>query len=213
MIANAFNEGRKNWLGTQSLASVQEVLNVTRAAITRIQRMKDWKAETTVSAGEMESQLLERIDNIMARFHVVALQLRKRHCDRTTLDIADEYDVQDLFHALLRQHFDDIREEEPGPSFAGAGTRTDFLLPKIDTFIEIKKTRAGLGAKVFGEQIIIDIARYKAHPQCRRLICFIYDPEGRISNPAGIEHDLMSRDHGIEVQVCIYPKSGVPARA
>ncbi|MGJ4749043.1 hypothetical protein ACQV5M_21955, partial [Leptospira sp. SA-E8] len=58
-----------------------------------------------------------------------------------------------------------------------------------------------------GEQLIIDIARYKQHPQCRRLVCFVYDPEGRIANPAGIENDLNKGDHGIEVRVSILPKA------
>jgi hypothetical protein len=52
--------------------------------------------------------------------HLVARQLRKRHRDRATLIIADEYDVQDLLHALLRLEFDDVRPEENTPSYAGA---------------------------------------------------------------------------------------------
>ncbi|MCY1232947.1 REase [compost metagenome] len=110
-------------------------------------------------------------------------------------------------HALLRLYFDDIRPEEWVPSYAGALSRTDFLLPQIDTVIETKKTRSGLNAKTVGEQLIIDIARYKKHPQCRRLVCFVYDPEGRIANPSGIESDLNSGSHGIEVRVLILPKA------
>lgn len=95
------------------------------------------------------------------RFHLVAKQLRQRHDDRTTLDIKDEYDVQDLFHSLLRIYFDDIRPEEWNPSYAGSSTRVDFLLKGEETIIEIKKTRPNLKAKQLGEQLIIDIAHYK----------------------------------------------------
>src|SRR5205823_4153291 len=123
------------------------------------------------------------------------------------LDVNDEYDVQDLMHGLLRLHFDDVRAEEWVPSYAGGGARTDFLLPEIDTVVEIKKTRQGLTAKLVGEQLIVDIVRYKKHPQCRRLFCFVYDPEGRIPNPAGIENDLNKDDHGIDVRVFILPKA------
>jgi len=44
--------------------------------------------------------------------------------------------------------------------------------------------------------LIIDIAKYKSYPGIRTLICFVYDPEKRISNPVGIKHDLerMSTD-------------------
>lgn len=108
--------------------------------------------------------------------------------------------MQDLLHALLRIHFADIRPEEWTPSYAGASARTDFLLPAISTVIETKKTRPGMTAKQLGEQLIIDIARYRKHPQCSRLVCFVYDPEGKIANSSGIEN------HGIEVRTFILPK-------
>jgi hypothetical protein len=110
-----------------------------------------------------------------------------------------------LFHALLCLFFDDIRPEEWTPSYAGKCARVDFLLKQEETIIEIKKTRKGLGAKELGEQLIIDIQRYQSHPSCKMLVCFIYDPEGRISNPRGIENDL-NRDDGLKVRVCITPK-------
>jgi hypothetical protein len=59
---------------------------------------------------------LDRLLEILKRFHGVARQLRKRHGDRPTLDISDEYDVQDLLHALLRSRFDDVRPEDAVPS-------------------------------------------------------------------------------------------------
>jgi len=37
---------------------------------------------------------------------------------------------------------------------------------------------------------LIDIARYQSHPDCRNLVCFVYDPEGKIGNPKGLENDL-----------------------
>ena len=44
-------------------------------------------------------------------FHVdhdlIARQLRERHDNRATLETEDEYDVQDLVHALLRWDFND----------------------------------------------------------------------------------------------------------
>jgi hypothetical protein len=92
------------------------------------------------------------------------------------------------------------------PSYAGAASRVDFLLKTEQIIIEIKKTRKGLAAKQIGEQLIIDSQRYKAHPDCKQLICFVYDPEGRIANPIGIERDLTKDIDGIPVSVLIYPK-------
>ncbi len=59
------------------------------------------------------------------RFHKIAKQLRNRHDNRQTLPIKDEYDVQDLLHALLYLYFDDIRAEEWTPSYAGKSARVE----------------------------------------------------------------------------------------
>lgn len=146
------------------------------------------------------------VEHICNRFHLVARQLRCRHGDRDTLAIEDEYDVQDLLHALLTMEFDDIRSEEWTPSYAGSGARVDFLLKQERIVIEAKKTRKGLGAKEVGEQLMIDIQRYQVHPDCRTLVCFVYDPEGRIGNPRGLENDLNGQHNDLEVRVMIVPK-------
>ncbi len=91
--------------------------------------------------------------------------------------------------------FDDIRPEEWTPSYAGGSARMDFLLKNEKLVIEVKKTRKGLNAKEVGDQLIIDIRRYQAHPDCQSLVCFVYDPEGRIGNPRGVEMDLNSRSN------------------
>jgi len=158
--------------------------------------------------GKSEVPALYIVENICKRFHTVARQLNSRHDDRPTLDVADEYDVQDLMHALLRLHFDDIREEEWTPSFAGASSRQDFLLKNERIVIEVKKTRPTLKAKQLGEELLIDIARYRSHPDCDCLVCFVYDPDARIVNPTGLERDLESQSsEKLKVQVIIRPNS------
>jgi len=148
-------------------------------------------------------QLLEKI---CSRFHLVARQLRTRYNDRETLAIDDEYDTQDLLHALLHVHFDDIRPEEWSPSYAGGGSRVDFLLKEEKIIIEVKKTRSSLKEKHIGEQLIIDSTKYRAHPDCKKLFCFVYDPEGWVANPKGLENDLNKKEKDFEVKVLIVPK-------
>lgn len=164
-----------------------------------------WDDEEPSKRGNNESDI-EKIKIIIQRFHQVAKQLRERYSDRKTIEIEDEYDVQDLFHALLKLYFNDIRPEEYTPSYAGSASRVDFLLKKEKIVIEIKKTRKNLKAKELGEQLIVDIARYQSHPDCRHLICFAYDPEERIANPVGIENDLSETVDNINVSVFINPK-------
>ncbi|MBF8151593.1 hypothetical protein ITJ86_16955 [Winogradskyella sp. F6397] len=137
---------------------------------------------------------LEKIENLLKKFHSVANQLKSRRKEdgkpRETILIKDEYDVQDLIHGLLKIHFDDIRAEEWKPSYAGSSKRSDFLLKNEQIVIEIKKTRINLKDKQIGEQLIIDKANYRKHSDCKTLICFVYDPELRIKNPIGIINDL-----------------------
>jgi hypothetical protein len=146
------------------------------------------------------------VTRICDRFHLVARQLRDRHDNRQTLEIEDEYDVQDLMHSLLKLFFDDIRPEEWTPSYAGGSARMDFLLKNERLVVETKKTRKGLTAKELGNQLIVDIDRYKQHPDCKTLFCFVYDPDGRIPNPKGIENDLSHQNGELEVKVFIAPK-------
>ena len=156
--------------------------------------------------GEQDSEIdtVVILKQIFMRFHKIARQLRNRHGNRETLSIEDEYDVQDLLHALLYLYYDDVRAEEWTPSYAGKSARVDFLLKNEKTVIEVKKTRQGLADKEVGDQLIIDVDRYKEHPDCEKLICFVYDPEGRIGNPNGIMDDLNTRHQGF-VTVVIQP--------
>ncbi|WP_254303354.1 hypothetical protein [Citrobacter koseri] len=155
----------------------------------------------------VHSNPIEAVQKIINRFHLVAKQLRHRYNDRDSFEITDEYDVQDLLHGLLKIDFDDVRPEEYTPSYAGASTRVDFLLKKRKkSLLRLKKTRKGLTSKEIGEQLIIDIARYKSHPDCETLVCFVYDPEERIKNPIGLETDLEKNAANMNIKVIISPK-------
>jgi hypothetical protein len=143
------------------------------------------------------------ITQVAGRFHRVARQLRHRHEDRPTLALGDEYDVQDPMHALLLLHFDDVRPEEWTPSYAGGSSRMDFLLKAEKIVLETKMTRKGLGAREVADQLIIDTARYKSHPDCKCLICLVYDPDERITNPAGIENDLTRITDDLDVRAIV----------
>lgn len=167
-------------------------------------KAKEKKLGSTVTQSKQLG--IENVRRIVLRFHAVAIQLRDRHEDRPTLDVSDEYDVQDLLHALLCLEFDDVRPEEWTPSYAGKSARVDFLLKPEEVVIEVKKTRAGLSGKEIGDQLILDIARYSKMKGCRTLICMVYDPENRILNPGGLESDLSGMKEGLNVEVVVVPK-------
>lgn len=145
------------------------------------------------------------LDTIFERFFMVVKQMKRRHEGRETLLIKDEYDVQDMLQALLKLHFDDVRPEEWIPTYAGGANRMDFLLKDGEIAIEVKMTRSGLKDKELGDQLIIDIAKYQEHPNCKCLYCFVYDPEGNIRNPRGMEKNLEKLGKDFPVKVYIRP--------
>ncbi len=199
---SAFTSGTHNSAFQDAyMRGIRNAATVLESIIDEIEEYWDKSEQDTV-----EEPAVEKVELLINRFHQVARQIRSRYASRDTLEIEDEYDVQDLFHSLLKIYFDDVRAEEYTPSYAGAASRVDFLLKDEQIVIEIKKTRKGLSAKEVGEQLIIDTQRYQAHPNCNHLICFVYDPEARISNPRGIENDLTKITDGLPVSVFIRPE-------
>jgi hypothetical protein len=201
-------------LGTREEPSEREYQNAYIAGLDKarlvIQSMVKeietyWPDE---SAQETSKSTGETIELICNRFHTVVRQLKKRRKGRTVLEVKDEYDVQDLMRVLLHLFFDDIRPEEVTPSYAGKSARVDFLLKVEKTVLEIKHGRTNLTEKELGDELIIDIRRYKeTHPDCESLYCFVYDPEGYIDNPRGMENDLSQVTEGMPVKVIIAPKT------
>jgi len=149
---------------------------------------------------------LALVVTLCRRFHLFARQLQDRHHERGTVKVADEYDVQDLMHALLKLHFDDVRAEEVTPSIAGKSGRMDFLLKPQGLVLETKMTRRNLGQKEVGDQLIVDMKRYRSHPDLRTLVCFVYDPGGFCRSPAALENDLTTVDGRFRFVVIVCPR-------
>jgi hypothetical protein len=141
------------------------------------------------------------VEELLKKFHAVVKQMRRRYNNRSTLDVHDEYDVQDLLHSLLKIFFQDIRTEEWTPSYAGSSARMDFLLKEEKIVIETKMTRKSLNDKDLVDQLLVDINRYQSHPDCETLICFIYDPEGRIVNRQSIMSDVSNKKMNLKIMV------------
>ncbi len=136
------------------------------------------------------------IESMLNRFPDVVASINRRHNGRDGYAINDEYDVQDLLRSICLAYFDDVRDEEAVPSFAGKNSRIDLFLKDEARFIEVKMTRNGLRDKNLGDELSIDIPHYKGHPGCERLFCFIYDPDRRVRNPTGLKRDLEKIDPG-----------------
>ncbi len=149
---------------------------------------------------------LDALRKICLRFHAVARQLRLRKDYRTTLEVEDDYDLQDLLCALLKLEFDEVGADEWTPPYAGGSTRTTLLLNGEQIAVVTKKTRSGLTTKELAEQISADARHYSARKSCEHFFCFIYDPEGRIGSPTRLESDLTSVSDRHTIHVLVAPK-------
>jgi hypothetical protein len=152
------------------------------------------------------SDPVDALRKVCLRFHAVARQLRLRKDYRTTLEVEDDYDLQDLLCALLKLEFDEVGADEWTPPYAGGSTRTSLLLNRDRLALVVKKTRSGLTTKELAEQVAADTAHYASRKPCAHLFCFIYDPEGRIGSPTRLETDLTSVSDSFTVDVLIAPK-------
>jgi hypothetical protein len=188
----------------QSIASLYNSIQDELRKLPWLEKEKRKTSDGGYSFGPKSN--MEKLTGLIERFHKVAIQLKRRHDNRKTLIINDEYDVQDLLHAILFSLFDDIRPEEYVPSCAGSCARTDFFLKNEGIIIEVKKANNKLRDKDIGNQLIVDITHYKKHPDCKSLVCFVYDPDCHIRNAAGLMKDLSGKHDNIDVKVIITPK-------
>jgi len=141
-------------------------------------------------------------------FRYVERSLLRRHNGRATLKVDDEYDAQDLLRSLLRVFFNNVNDEVWMPSYAGGASRVDFVLPDYQLAIELKYTRNSITDKSVGDQLIIDRDRYKQEARINHLLCLVFDHDGILHNPRGLEKDL-GRDssaEGLAVTVRIYDR-------
>ncbi len=158
------------------------------------------------SAPSTEADPLERLRKVCLRFHAVARQLRLRKDYRATLEVEDDYDLQDLLCALLKGEFDEVGTDEWTPPYAGGAARTAFLLHGDRIAVVAKKTRSGLTPTDLADQVAADSSRFTGRDHCRTLFCFIYDPEGRIGSPKRLETDLTSVSDRYMIDVLVAPK-------
>jgi hypothetical protein len=165
----------------------------------------------SVGMVEFAHERLDAVKVVLAlgdRFLYVQRELEHRRSGRPTLKVGDEYDAQDLMRSLLAIFFGDVRAEDAAPIQAGAASRVDFVLPDFELAVELKFARDSMSSKSLGEELVVDRERYTAKPGVRHLLCLVFDHDGKLRNPRGLERDL-SRDASSEafaVTVRIYDR-------
>lgn len=201
--AEAEDYGKGNWGGIVRSTSVK-----VKLIASLFRRLESGALRTNNSAGRFDFagdklDAASAVIRIGERFVNVQRALKKRHGSRPVVEFNDEYDDQYLMKALLVLFFEDVRPEDYVPSYAGASSRVDFLLPQHGLAIELKHTRQGLTDKELGEQLVIDHQRYVRASNADHLIALVFDPDGEIDNPRGLEGDLQRRVGTSELAVTV----------
>jgi hypothetical protein len=106
--------------------------------------------------------------------------LAERKRSRLPFKINDEYDVQDLFFALVLPVVPDIVAEDPAPKVAGHSTRLDFTSKATRLGFEINHVKSKAHAAKVREEIILDERTYQEHPYIDTVVAFVSDPNQEI---------------------------------
>lgn len=139
---------------------------------------------------ELPERNINTVQNLLTNFHKIVTKLGERRENRSTLQITDEYDVQDLLYALFQINFLDVRKEEYNINNVGRNSRIDFVLRNEDIVVEVKWVSKDYRDAQIGDDLLKDIGRYKSHPNCKTLVIFIYDKDYYLLNRHGLISDL-----------------------
>lgn len=129
---------------------------------------------------------------VVDAFTASAGVLRKRHAGRTGFEINDEYDVQDLFFALVLPIVPDVVPEDPASKVANKSSRLDFTSKSTGLGIEVKHLKSKGDAHRVRDEILVDEATYQEHPYVDTVVAFVHDPDEHIaiSSRKSFEADL-----------------------
>lgn len=133
---------------------------------------------------------MDLIYNQLDQFPTVAKYISGRKNGQSSYLFENEYDVQDLLFVCLRSVFDDVRMEEWTIKHGTKSKRIDIVIPMVSTLLEVKYVRSKQHAKTISDELKIDFESYHVHPNCKTLICFVYDPHGYIFEPDIISQEL-----------------------
>ena len=113
---------------------------------------------------------------ICERLPVAAKVLSNRRAKKPSFKLNDEYDVQDLLHALVRAHIKFSVQEDPIGKLAGTkSSRADISIEDIGVLIEVKFVRSPDDQAAFLRQFSEDLMLYSKWAPLKTLLYVIYN--------------------------------------
>jgi hypothetical protein len=143
-----------------------------------------------------------QLEQLLRQLPLVIRQLRWRQGERVPFRVEDERDLEDLLRALLLLYWDDVRPQTRTPPYA-AGTRTDFLLMPEEWALTVKMVRTPTTELQLAGQLQEDAGYWRGQRTCRTLIAFLYDSEGFLRDPRGLEAACFSQEDGWEMRCVV----------
>src|SRR5581483_1713049 len=109
--------------------------------------------------------------SLCQRLPAAARILGNRQHGKPPFEISDEYDVQDLLHAVLRAYLKYSVHEEPLGKIGGARSgRADVAIEELGTIIEVKIVRGPGDQQRLVDEYANDLLLYTAWPPLKNLI-------------------------------------------
>lgn len=130
------------------------------------------------------SLVLELCKRLKKSASIITNRTRK---DKVSYTINDEYDVQDLLHALIRGFIKYSVQEDPISKLAGVkSSRADISIEELGVLIEIKYVRSPDDQKKIVSDYSQDLLLYTRWPHLRTLIFLVYNSDD-LSDPEALE--------------------------
>ena len=148
----------------------------------------------------MPSSVEQVLETIIKGLKHSCYPLRNRRTNTSSLSFDNEYDFQDLLHALMAPWIRDIRREDYVAQYLGTNKRVDFYLLDYSIIIEVKFVRDHRHARKIGDELSIDIMHYQKHTGCKQLWIVIVDPNTLLDNPGGMQKDLVESTSAISIK-------------
>jgi hypothetical protein len=103
---------------------------------------------------------VEMLVRLCGRLPQAARVLARRARGKPAFEIKDEYDAQDLLHAIVRAYFKYTVVEEPLGKVAGVSSRADLAVEELGALIELKFARGPQDQNRIVEEFAQDLLLY-----------------------------------------------------
>lgn len=119
---------------------------------------------------------IELAERVCTRVGKAARALTSRRTGKLAFTVVDEYDVQDLLHALLRVYFKYSVKENPVPkTAAAASSRADLSIEELGLIVEAKFVRKPQDQRRIEKDLAEDLIFYTAWEPLKYLFFVVYN--------------------------------------